>query len=678
VTRFVGPEERCNGSSLGPRRPAAPVSVVVDRLGKRFGDRWAVQSVSFSVGAGRVLGLLGPNGAGKTTTVRMLATLSRPDRGHAAIGGLDVVRHAAEVRRVISLAGQYAAVDLQLTGVENLRLVGRLQHLTADQAASRADRLLAEFGLVEVGSRLVRTYSGGMRRRLDLAAAVVHEPAVLFLDEPTTGLDPTSRVGMWAAVRALVDNGTTVVLTTQYLEEADRLCDDLVVIDRGEVVAAGSPDELKAAVGGDVVEIVADGALATQRAAALAERACGARATVDVATGRIVLPVGGNAARAVASVARALDEAGVGPLALGIRRPSLDEVFVALTGADQDGTAQGSAPHPGLPTAAATAWVDGPGSGARHRGTSGHRLPLGSLPVEPVPVRPLPVRPLPVGPAALVASALAAAGLQGDERHAAVASRRWRNTLVDWTQVARRNALHIARQPLNAVFLLVQPVMFVVMFRYVFGGALALAVGKGSYVEFLLPGIVAQTMAFGSMSSAVGLAEDLGTGMVDRIRSLPVARSAVLVGRLAADAVQYVAVMAVMVVVGTAVGFRFERGPLAGLAMGALAVAFGLVVSAFAALLGVRTGDPQAAMTVGLTVLFPVCFVSGAFIPVATLPGWLQPVARANPVTVVVEAMRALAAGGPVAARTIQAAAWMVALAAVLVPLAVRALRRAR
>jgi ABC transporter DrrB family efflux protein len=253
---------------------------------------------------------------------------------------------------------------------------------------------------------------------------------------------------------------------------------------------------------------------------------------------------------------------------------------------------------------------------------------------------------------------------------------RARRALGDWGQVAWRNAVHVVRQPINAVFLLVQPVMFVVMFRYVFGGALALAVGRGRYVEFLLPGIVAQTMAFGSMSTAVGLAEDLGSGMVDRIRSMPVARSAILAGRLLADAGQYVVVMAVMVAIGSLVGFRFEDGPAAAVAMLAMALAFGLVASAFAALVGIRTRDPQGAMTVGLTALFPVCFVSGAFVPLATLPGWLQPVARANPVTVVVEAMRALASGGPVAVRSAEAVAWMIGLTVVLAPLAVRALRR--
>jgi ABC-2 type transport system ATP-binding protein len=720
---------------------AGDAVVRAEGLGKRFGSVWALADVSFSVGPGRVLGLLGPNGAGKTTTVRILATLCRPDRGTATVAGWDVVRHPERVRSATSLAGQYAAVDQQLTGRENLRLVGRLHHM-GRAAAERADELLVSFGLLGAADRPVRTYSGGMRRRLDLAASVVNRPAVLFLDEPTTGLDPTSRAAMWRSVRDLVADGTTVVLTTQYLEEADQLCDGLVVVDRGAVVATGSPDELKTAVGGDVIEMVLDGPLAAQRAAAVAARCTGTRATVDVGTSSVVVPVGRGAAPALAVTVRHLAEVGIVPVEIGVRRPSLDEVFVALTGhRTRDGDAAPGAPASAVPAGApasavppvcdadaiAGASVANAPSGPRRGSGVGTALALGPraalddrrgrgiVPddeqrsgIAPDDQRGAGIAPydeqrsgvalddqlrpraapddqrgsgIAVVPAdgGVVAAALAAAGLDRPSpgpTERLGSQRRVRRVLGDWGQVAWRNAVHVVRQPINAVFLLVQPVMFVVMFRYVFGGALALAVGRGRYVEFLLPGIVAQTMAFGSMSTAVGLAEDLGSGMVDRIRSMPVARSAILAGRLLADGGQYLVVMAVMVAIGSLVGFRFEDGPAAAVAMVAMALAFGLVASAFAALVGIRTRDPQGAMTVGLTALFPVCFVSGAFVPLATLPGWLQPVARANPVTVVVEAMRALASGGPVALRCTEALAWMVVLTVVLSPLAVRALRR--
>jgi ABC-2 type transport system ATP-binding protein len=680
---------------------AGDAVVRAEGLGKRFGSVWALADVSFSVGPGRVLGLLGPNGAGKTTTVRILATLCRPDRGTATVAGWDVVRHPERVRSATSLAGQYAAVDQQLTGRENLRLVGRLHHM-GRAAAERADELLVSFGLLGAADRPVRTYSGGMRRRLDLAASVVNRPAVLFLDEPTTGLDPTSRAAMWRSVRDLVADGTTVVLTTQYLEEADQLCDGLVVVDRGAVVATGSPDELKTAVGGDVIEMVLDGPLAAQRAAAVAARCTGTRATVDVGTSSVVVPVGRGAAPALAVTVRHLAEVGIVPVEIGVRRPSLDEVFVALTGhRTRDGDEAPGAPASAVPAGApasavppvcdadviAGASVANAPSGPRRGSGVGTALALGPRAavddrrgrgIVPDDEQRSGIAVVPAD-GGVVAAALAAAGLDRPSpgpTERLGSQRRVRRVLGDWGQVAWRNAVHVVRQPINAVFLLVQPVMFVVMFRYVFGGALALAVGRGRYVEFLLPGIVAQTMAFGSMSTAVGLAEDLGSGMVDRIRSMPVARSAILAGRLLADGGQYLVVMAVMVAIGSLVGFRFEDGPAAAVAMVAMALAFGLVASAFAALVGIRTRDPQGAMTVGLTALFPVCFVSGAFVPLATLPGWLQPVARANPVTVVVEAMRALASGGPVALRCTEALAWMVVLTVVLSPLAVRALRR--
>ncbi len=659
---------------------AGDVAVSVDGLGKSFGRTVAVQDVSFQARRGAVLGVLGPNGAGKTTTVRMLATLTVPDWGRATIDGFDVVRDATEVRRVISLTGQYASVDQHLTGRENLRLVLRLHHIAPAAARRRADELLGQFELEHAADRTVRTYSGGMRRRLDLAASVANRPSVLFLDEPTTGLDPTSRVRMWGAVRDLVGEGTTVILTTQYLEEADQLCDDLVVVDHGTVVARGTPDELKSAVGGDAIEIVVARTQAVRRAVAVVERSTKVSASVDEATGRIVVPVGDDAAPLLAVLVRGLADAGVALSGIGLRRPSLDEVFMAITGhhaGDGTGDSPGEA-----------AVEDGAGGrSARVAGGRSASVASGGSASLPVQARSMVVagsRGLAAaGPGPLVAMALADAGLAagvagagrgrpGGVRSVTDAAHR---LVTDWTMVAWRNTVRFVRQPLAVVSMVLQPVMFVAMFRYVFGGALALAVPGGHFVSFLLPGIVAQTMAFAAMSTAIGLAEDIGSGMVDRLRSLPVVRSAVLVGRLLTDFLQSVVVVGVIVGVGVAVGFRFVNGLGPALGMVAVALGFGLVSSSATAYLGIRTRSPELAMTIGLTLLFPVCFVSGAFVPLATLPGWLQPVARANPVTVVVEAMRALALGGPVGLRTVEAVAWMVAIAAFFVPLAIRAYR---
>jgi ABC-2 type transport system ATP-binding protein len=314
-----------NNSHDGNQAPA----IVVDGLVKHFGDVVAVSGVDFTVPPGTVLGLLGPNGAGKTTIVRMLTTILRPDAGRATILGLDVTRRPHAVRSVIGLAGQYAAVDEALTGRENLRMMGRLTHQPKPNINLRADELLERFELTGAADRPVRTYSGGMRRRLDLAAALVHRPRVLFLDEPTTGLDPPGRLGLWALIGELVADGTTLLLTTQYLEEADRLSDHIIVIDGGRIVASGSAAQLKGRLGTTVVEVrfhdVASATTAGHRLAAI-----GAVKTLD--DGRTVSVSVPDAGRAVLEVVRLLDTGGIDPESIMVREPTLDDVFLELTG----------------------------------------------------------------------------------------------------------------------------------------------------------------------------------------------------------------------------------------------------------------------------------------------------------------------------------------------------------
>jgi ABC-2 type transport system ATP-binding protein len=309
------------------------VANVIEARGlvKTYGKVRALDGLDLAVPEGTVLGLLGPNGAGKTTAVRILTTLLAPDGGTASVAGIDVRREPAKVRQRIGLSGQYAAVDEYLTGYENLEMIGRLYGLGRASKA-RAKELLARFSLDDAGGRPVKTYSGGMRRRLDLAGALVAQPPVLFLDEPTTGLDPRSRTEMWDVIVELVQGGTTLLLTTQYLEEADRLADDIVVIDRGRAIAHGSADELKAQVGGERVEIVValPGQVATARAV-LAQLAEGGAVEVDVSNRRLVAPVRGGAAVLVEALRR-LDAASVGLMDVGLRRPTLDDVFLTLTG----------------------------------------------------------------------------------------------------------------------------------------------------------------------------------------------------------------------------------------------------------------------------------------------------------------------------------------------------------
>jgi ABC-2 type transport system ATP-binding protein len=300
-------------------------------LGKRFGASKALDGFDLTVRVGTVCGLLGPNGAGKTTAVRILTTLLRLEEGRAEVAGFDVARQAEQVRHRIGLLGQHAAVDEVLSGRQNLVMFGKLFHLGGPAARQRADELLGRFGLAETGHKPVKQYSGGMRRRLDLAASLILAPQVLFLDEPTAGLDPRGRAEVWEAVRALVAGGTTVLLTTQYLDEADQLADSIAVIDAGRVIAGGTPDELKSAIGGDRLDIVAHNAAHLSAAAEILSRVCGSEAELDQDNRRISAPVRDRVA-ALIGVARSLDDAGIAVEDIALRRPTLDEVFMHLTG----------------------------------------------------------------------------------------------------------------------------------------------------------------------------------------------------------------------------------------------------------------------------------------------------------------------------------------------------------
>lgn len=330
--RDVGPPR------YGPVMTAVPSQrgsgehpVVAEGLVKRYGAVTALDGLSLSVPRATVLGVLGPNGAGKTTAVRVLTTLLRPDEGRASVAGRDVLADPAGVRRSIGVSGQYAAVDEQLTGTENLQMVGELYHLGRGPSRARAHELLERFDLADAASRPVKTYSGGMRRRLDLAGALVAEPDVLFLDEPTTGLDPRSRLGMWEVISELVSSGTTLLLTTQYLEEADRLADSIAVIDRGRVIAEGTADELKAQVGGERVEVTVGRTEDVETARQALLRAGAEDVAVDEQTRSLSAPVTGGTA-ALVTVLGALHETEAEVLDAGVRRPTLDDVFLTLTG----------------------------------------------------------------------------------------------------------------------------------------------------------------------------------------------------------------------------------------------------------------------------------------------------------------------------------------------------------
>jgi daunorubicin resistance ABC transporter ATP-binding subunit len=333
-------------SDEGERVTSNSPVIQVEGVEKRFGSTTALAGVDLAVEGGTVLALLGRNGAGKTTLVRILATLLAPDAGRLRLAGFDVVRDASVVRSLIGLAGQFAAVDATLTGRENLELVGRLYGVRRREARARAYEVLERLGLLDAGDRLVRTYSGGMRRRLDLGASLVGRPLVLIMDEPSTGLDPHARIELWSLIDELVDDGTTLLLTTQYLEEADRLANRVAVIDRGHMIAEGTPDALKQRVGGDVLEVRPTRSADLERLVGLLDGVGSGHPVADVRDQRVTLPTA-ERVETLLMAARRIEEAGVAVADIAVRRPSLDDVFLSLTGPGAAPPLEGPRPMPG-------------------------------------------------------------------------------------------------------------------------------------------------------------------------------------------------------------------------------------------------------------------------------------------------------------------------------------------
>ena len=645
----------------------------VEGVVKRFGETVALDGAGLEVPAGMVFGLLGPNGAGKTTLVRILTTLLAPDAGRAEVLGHDVVREAGAVRDLIGLTGQFAAVDELLTGRENLEMFGRLFNMSREDAGRRAGELLERFDLAQAADRPARTYSGGMRRRLDIASSLLTRPRVLFLDEPTTGLDPRSRNEIWSIVRELRREGTTLLLTTQYLEEADQLADRIAVIDHGKVIAEGTGNELKDRVGGQILEVELSSVGQRDRAqAVLARVGCG-EPQPDERPDRLTLPAPRDGLQLVEEAAAGLRRAQIGVTDIGLRRPTLDDVFLQLTGAppseNGDRSRQAAGGQVTAQAAGGQVTAQAPGGQVTAQAPGGQvtaQAPGGQVTAQ--------------APGGQVTAQAASEQITAPHRPVVrlkrPSPRAVRSAVTDTAVVTGRNLRHFIRQPDLLTFSTIQPVLFVLLFVYVFGGAVGRSLPHGvAYVDFLLPGIFVQSVTFGASQTAVGLSEDLQRGVVDRFRSMPMARSAVLAGRTVADLVRNILIIFLMIAVGYLVGFRFHGGVAGAVGCIAVVAAFGFALSWIFAFVALTVRGAEAAQTAGFVVIFPLVFASSVFVPVSTFPDWLQAFAKINPVTVTANAARSLAFYGTPASLG-AAAAWIGGLLAVFISLSVWRYRR--
>ncbi len=602
--------------------------IEAEGLTKRYGPTVALAGIDLQVPAGSILGMLGPNGAGKTTALRILTTLSLPDDGWARVAGHDVVREAAAVQRNIGVTAQDATVDEVLTGRQNLVMIGRLSGLRRRQARARAAELLDQFDLADAADRMLKEYSGGMRRRLDLAAGLVTRPPVLFLDEPTTGLDPASRLRMWNVIRELVAGGVTLLLTTQYLDEADELADRIVVIDHGHVIAEGD-----------------------------------ARRAQDADRGS---PARGHPHRSQPRRFRRPGAVRVRP-----RPPEPGRSAAAGTGTQRRRPGQHGRARPrrrrdhrrrrGGPSALARRRVlraHRPSRGAS-RGT--RRTRPGGSPVMTLTTLPsaAPVlRPAP--------------------------SRRLAQRFADVLVLTGRNLVHIAREPLQLSDVTIQPVLFTLLFVYVFGSGVVLP-GGGSYTDFAIAGLLALNLTTSAMGTAVGLSNDLNSGVIDRFRTLPMWRAAVLVGRSLADLSTAALCTLIVALTGLVIGWRPDASIPAVIGGFALFLLFAYALSWGCGCLGIVSKGPESAQGVGLVILFPLAIVSNGLVPTQRMPAVLRVIADWNPVSAVTAAARHLW-GNPNPSATIHAwpmqhpvaasLLWSVALLVIFAPLATLLYRR--
>jgi ABC-2 type transport system ATP-binding protein len=560
-------------------------AIDASEIEKSFGKKKVLNGIDLRIKKGSIHAVLGPNGSGKTTLVKVLSTLLKADGGQIKVGGYDISDHPHKVRECISLTGQNASIDEELTGYENLYLFARLLGYPRSEAKQRANELLTAFDLKDANNKLVKTYSGGMRRKLDIAASIVKVSEILFLDEPTTGLDPRSRNSLWSIIRSLARKGTTILLTTQYLEEAEQLADKITVIDEGKVISEGTSDELKASIGNNILHVHLNGVNHNHLEAVL-ENIENSLAQVDKEGKKISFAVTDQ--KQAITILSNLQKNNVEITAFNLSRPDLNEVFLSLTGKKKENTDE------------------------QENNTDNVSDSQQSV----VPISQLLEHAKPIHQSNLLSNKL----------------------MFGW-----RNLIKIKHIPEQFMDVLITPIMFTFMFTYLFGGALAGS--TKAYLQFFIPGILVQTLTFNAMYAGININNDLSKGIFDRFRSMPIWLPAPLSGIFIGDFLRHLISGCMVLLLGFILGFRTDAGFTAFVFSFLIMIFFAMSISWIFIIMGLTMRSASAVMSFGWLILMPLVFLSNIFADPATMPKWLQTFISYNPLAWQVDAVRALLAG---------------------------------
>jgi daunorubicin resistance ABC transporter ATP-binding subunit len=577
---------------------------------KSFGEKKVLNGIDLNIQKGTIHAVLGPNGSGKTTLIKILSTLLKADGGSIKVGGNDVSLYPDKVRESISLTGQNASVDEELTGYENLYLFARLLGYPASEAKARANELLTAFDLKESANKVVKGYSGGMRRKLDIAASIVKISDILFLDEPTTGLDPRSRNSLWSIIRSLARKGTTILLSTQYLEEAEQLADKITVIDEGKVITEGTSNELKASIGNNVLHVHLNG-VEKQHLEKVLESIASPSVQTEHERKKISFPVSGQ--EQAITILSELQKNDIEITAFNLARPDLNEVFLSLTGKLKDDRNEEENQY--------------------SRGTE------------------------------------ETAGLSVSQilEHAKPYHRA--GSLSNKLMFGWRNIVKVRHIPEQFMDVLITPIMFTFTFTFIFGGALAGS--TAAYLKFFLPGILVQTLTFNSSYSGININNDVSKGIFDRFRSMPIWLPAPLSGIFIGDFFRHLISGMLVLLFGLILGFRSDAGIMAFVLSFVLMIFFAMSVSWVFIIMGLTMRSSSAVMSVGWLILMPLVFLSNIFTDPSTMPHWLQTFISFNPLAWQVDAVRGLLGGTPSAKEIFSALGASLAITLILLPITI-------